>query len=244
MRHGLLLNRRLTVTLLAALALAAITALASALGGGRARRRRPGHGRLPRRSRADARTGCPGRLRGRGRPRLSRCARPAARAPRRSAASRWRRSSTRPAPTPTASPTSRSSVRPVARCCSAATRRSTPAPSPTARPLVYATAAGTGFLRPSAGPEDLNASDSFEAPQGISVVLRKGARLQVQAKASTLKTRPGKPVQFSASVAGAGSGEQLAYSWYFDDGSSADERQSHPRLRQTRQLRRGPRRHQ
>ena len=89
-------------------------------------------------------------------------------------------------------------------------------------PLLYATAAGTGFLRPSAGPEDLNAGDSFEAPQGISVVLRKGARLQVRARASTLKTRPGKPVHFSATVEGAGSGEQLAYSWYFDDGASAE----------------------
>jgi len=88
-------------------------------------------------------------------------------------------------------------------------------------PAVYATAAGTGFLRPSAGPEDLNASDSFEAPQGISVVLRKGARLQVRARASTLRTRPGHTVHFNAIVERAGSGEQLAYSWYFDDGGSA-----------------------
>ncbi|HYJ20434.1 MAG TPA: PKD domain-containing protein [Solirubrobacterales bacterium] len=88
-------------------------------------------------------------------------------------------------------------------------------------PLVYATAAGTGFLRPSTGPEDLNADDSFEAPQGISLVLRKGSRLQVRAKASTRRTRPGKPVSFSAIVEQAGSGEQLTYSWYFDDGASA-----------------------
>ncbi len=92
---------------------------------------------------------------------------------------------------------------------------------PDGPPLLYATAAGTGFLRPSAGPEDLNVSDSFEAPQGISIVLRKGTRLQVRARASTPRTRPGKPVHFSATVEGAGSGEQLTYSWYFDDGASA-----------------------
>ncbi|HEX6666610.1 MAG TPA: PKD domain-containing protein [Solirubrobacterales bacterium] len=88
-------------------------------------------------------------------------------------------------------------------------------------PVVYATAAGTGFLRPSGGAEDLNADDSFEAPQGISVVLRKGSRLLVRARASTLRTKPGEPVEFSAVVERAGSGEQLTYSWYFDDGHSA-----------------------
>lgn len=96
-----------------------------------------------------------------------------------------------------------------------------PSAFPDGPPLVHATASGTGFLRPSAGPEDLNASDSFEAPQGISIVLRKGPRLQVKATASTVKTRPGKPVDFKVSVEGSGSGEQLTYSWYFDDGASA-----------------------
>jgi hypothetical protein len=89
-------------------------------------------------------------------------------------------------------------------------------------PLVHVTASGTSFLRPSADSEDLNASDSFEAPQGISIVLHKGQRLQVRAKASTLRTAPGKPISFSAIVERAGSGEQLAYSWQFDDGQSAE----------------------
>jgi hypothetical protein len=88
-------------------------------------------------------------------------------------------------------------------------------------PVVYATAAGTGFLRPSSGYEDLNAGDSFEAPQGIALVLRKGSPLLVEVKASTKRTRPGKKVSFSAVVGRAGSGEQLSYSWYFDDGHSA-----------------------
>lgn len=88
-------------------------------------------------------------------------------------------------------------------------------------PVVYATAGGTGFLRPSAGAGDANAEDSFLAPQGITVVLRKGRALQVKAEASTLKTKPGKAVKFSAVVKQAGAGEQLSYSWTFDDGGSA-----------------------
>ncbi len=87
-------------------------------------------------------------------------------------------------------------------------------------PVVYATVSGTGFLRPSAGGEDLNADDSFEAPQGVTLVLSKGSPLVVKAKASALRTRPGKSVDFSAVVERAGSGEQLVYSWYFDDGHS------------------------
>ncbi len=87
-------------------------------------------------------------------------------------------------------------------------------------PVVYATATGTGFLRPSAGPEDLNSTDAFEAPQGITLVLRKGSPLRVRAKASPLRTRPGKTVTFTALVEKSGSGEQLTYSWYFDDGHS------------------------
>jgi hypothetical protein len=88
-------------------------------------------------------------------------------------------------------------------------------------PVVYSTVAGTGFLRPSSGPEDINSTDSFEAPQGIALVLRNGTPLQVRAKASTPRTQPGKTIRFTAIVDRAGSGEQISYSWYFDDGHSA-----------------------
>ena len=88
-------------------------------------------------------------------------------------------------------------------------------------PVVYATATGTAFLRPSSGAGDHNASDSFDAPQGVTIALRKGSSLQVEAEASTLRTRPGKPVEFTAQAEGAGAGEALTYSWYFDDGTSA-----------------------
>lgn len=94
-------------------------------------------------------------------------------------------------------------------------------------PVIYATESGTAFLRPSSGAGDLNATDSFEAPQGVTLILRNGSPLQVRAEASTLRTRRGKPVTFSAIVERAGAGEQLSYSWYFDDGASS----SGPRTR-------------
>jgi hypothetical protein len=88
-------------------------------------------------------------------------------------------------------------------------------------PVVYATTSGTGFVRPQGSAEDLNGDDSFEAPQGVRIVLRNGAPLQVRATASSRRVEAGQPVNFSATVERAGAGEQLAYSWYFDDGGSA-----------------------
>ncbi|HEY6731145.1 MAG TPA: PKD domain-containing protein [Solirubrobacterales bacterium] len=88
-------------------------------------------------------------------------------------------------------------------------------------PVVYVTPGGTGFLRPNGGSDDLNATDSFTAPQGVTIALRKGSPMQVKANASTLQTRPGKVVNFSAEVEGVGSGETATYSWHFDDGASA-----------------------
>ena len=88
-------------------------------------------------------------------------------------------------------------------------------------PVVYATAAGTAFLRPSAGAEDANAADCFEAPQGVTIVLRKGAALRLRAEASPRTAQPGEAVEFKAVVERSGAGEDLTYSWYFDDGHSA-----------------------
>jgi len=88
-------------------------------------------------------------------------------------------------------------------------------------PAIYASANGTAFLRPSAGAEDLNADDFFSAPQGIRIVLHDEPLLQVEAKASTLQTKPGKPVEFSAVVKRAGAGEELSYSWTFEGGGRA-----------------------
>jgi hypothetical protein len=96
-----------------------------------------------------------------------------------------------------------------------------PGAFPDGPPVVYASPAGTSFLRPSGSGDDVNASDSFEAPQGVAIALRKGSPLQLRAEASTSRTRPGETVRFSAEVEGAGAGETLTYSWYFDDGASA-----------------------
>ena len=94
-----------------------------------------------------------------------------------------------------------------------------PSAFPEGPPVVYPTATGTAFLRPATGSGDLNASDSFESPQGISIVLRKGSPLKVRAEASKAKVKVGQQVDFSAIVEGGGAGEELAYSWYFDDGT-------------------------
>lgn len=96
-----------------------------------------------------------------------------------------------------------------------------PGAFPDGPPVVYASPAGTSFLRPSSGADDLNASDSFEARQGVTIALRKGSPLQLRAEASTLRARPGEKVRFSVEVEGAGAGEALTCSWYFDDGASA-----------------------
>lgn len=94
-------------------------------------------------------------------------------------------------------------------------------------PVIYPTPAGTAFLRPSSGEDDLNASDCFEAPRGIAIVLHGGSPLRVRAQASATRTRPGRAVSFKAIVERAGAGEQLAYSWYFDDGDSASGASAH-----------------
>jgi uncharacterized protein YndB with AHSA1/START domain len=96
-----------------------------------------------------------------------------------------------------------------------------PVAFPDGPPVVYASFAGTSFLRPSSEAADPNASDCFETPQGVTIALRKGSPLRVTAEASALRTRPGKKVRFSAEVEGVGAGETLVYSWYFDDGGSA-----------------------
>jgi hypothetical protein len=92
---------------------------------------------------------------------------------------------------------------------------------PDGPPLVYPTAGGTGFLRPSAGAGDENAGDAFEAPQGLTIALRKGASLQLRATATPRKVAVGEKVRFAAVVERSGAGEELTYSWYFDDGNSA-----------------------
>jgi hypothetical protein len=89
-------------------------------------------------------------------------------------------------------------------------------------PVVYRRDGGLAFLRPSSGGGDLNADDSFVATDGdVRLALRDGELLDVDVSASPLRTKPGKPVRFSATVAQSGAGEQLTYSWFFSDGTSS-----------------------
>ena len=101
-------------------------------------------------------------------------------------------------------------------------------------PVVYATAAGTAFLRPSSGAGDLNATDSFEAPQGVTVVLRKGSPLRVRAQASTLRTRPGKPVDFQRDRRRRRRRRAAHLLLVLRRRPLGDRRQRHPPLRQAR----------
>jgi hypothetical protein len=89
-------------------------------------------------------------------------------------------------------------------------------------PAIYSTGTGTGFLRPSTGPADDNAADSFQSPAGLTIVMRKGASLQVRVEATPRQVSVGEKVRFGAVVERAGSGEALTYSWYFDDGNSGE----------------------
>ena len=84
------------------------------------------------------------------------------------------------------------------------------------------------FLRP-AGDGGEPAQVSGAGP--LTVRLSRSARLEVSAVASTRRTKPGEPVTFTATVAGARAGEQIKISWYFDDGRSATGRRVTHRFR-------------
>jgi hypothetical protein len=85
--------------------------------------------------------------------------------------------------------------------------------------VVYADAHGTHLLRPSAGPDDVNAPDLATVAEGpLTVALQRGEPFALQVRASTLHARVGQPVDFTAVVT-AGGGDGLSFSWYFGDGS-------------------------
>jgi len=84
------------------------------------------------------------------------------------------------------------------------------------------------FLRP-AGADGTEAVLAAGGP--VTVRVSRQAELAVNVTASTRRTRPGRPVTFTASVSGAGTGEQVEISWYFDDGRSAEGRRVTHRFR-------------
>ncbi len=108
-------------------------------------------------------------------------------------------------------------------------------------PDVYATAAGTGFLRPSAGPEDVNASDSFTPPRASRSSSAKARRLRSPPGPRREANRPAsrslqaiveRPAPVSSSPTPGTSTT-----------APPPPPPTRPTLRQARQLRRGRRRH-
>jgi len=103
-----------------------------------------------------------------------------------------------------------------------------PARFPDGPPVFYVEDGHVRFLRP-AGDGGEPAQVSGAGP--LALRLSRSARLEVSAAASKHRTKPGQPVTFTATVAGAQRGEPVEISWYFDDGRSASGRQVTHRFR-------------
>jgi PKD domain len=90
-------------------------------------------------------------------------------------------------------------------------------------PLVWVDGDTVGFIRPSSGPGDANARDSFSFADGsaLRVLAYTGARLTVSAEAGRERIRAGEAVTFTGEAVGAGEGELLEYEWRFGDGTTA-----------------------
>ena len=93
-------------------------------------------------------------------------------------------------------------------------------------PVFYVDGGDVRFLRPADGEPG-----RVSGPGPLTLTLSRAARLAVTARASTRRTKPGKPVTFTATVSGARPGERVEVSWYFDDGRSARGRRVTHRFR-------------
>jgi hypothetical protein len=87
-------------------------------------------------------------------------------------------------------------------------------------PVFWLSAEGARFLRPSAGRDDPNAGDELVGGE-LVVRLREQIRLGVSVRASKTRPEPNEAVTFRAEVSGAGAGETVELSWWFDDRRSA-----------------------
>lgn len=88
-------------------------------------------------------------------------------------------------------------------------------------PVVYESAGQVRFLRPSYGPSDANAADLVSTGGTLVIRQTERPRIQVDAKSSKSKAKVRESVKFSATVTGAGAGEDYTVTWLFDDGTKA-----------------------
>jgi len=86
--------------------------------------------------------------------------------------------------------------------------------------IVYPEGEQAGFLRPSAGPDDLNAADHFAAAS-VTVRLHERGLLDLNANSSHRKPSPRQAVTFEVTASGSAA-RGLRFEWHFDDGSSAE----------------------
>jgi PKD repeat protein len=88
---------------------------------------------------------------------------------------------------------------------------------PDGPPVFWMEGTEARFLRPAGASGDV----VLVAGGPMVIALAKPSRLDVTARASKRRVDPGERVSFTAKVSGAGAGEAVDVSWYFDDGRSA-----------------------
>lgn len=87
-------------------------------------------------------------------------------------------------------------------------------------PVVYESGGQVSFLRPSYAANDVNAADLVSTSGTLVIRQTDKPRIKVVAKASKGKAKIRELVRFSATVTGAGAGENFTVKWRFRDGTT------------------------
>jgi len=97
------------------------------------------------------------------------------------------------------------------------------------RPVLLSADSGCSrFLRPTSGPEDVNAEDIIAAcGSALEIGVRDGEILTVRATASATKVDAGEAVRFTAVAEGAMPGEAVTFVWDFGDGRGTGSEVEH-----------------
>ena len=104
---------------------------------------------------------------------------------------------------------------------------SEPPPFPEGPALIAVDQASIRFFRPLFEPSNLNevnAEDNIATTSGeaLTIGIREGNLLTVQASASPSSADAGQVVRFGASASGAKEGESVSFRWSFGDGATAE----------------------